>query len=370
MLYSYFVGLISNIQEIIIGKSMPSGFKMKRTEKRSKILIYYYGHVGDTLVAYPAFRMIRNNYPDSELILLNYYATKHPLQIELFQNDDLFSEIHLLSEAETKIQFYLKFFKICLQHRYKRIFFFTFSESIPKVLSLAALILQFKKLTLSLYTKDDWEPIWKVYIKDLKKHGLCSSDDIFEFPLTDAELELAGNTAASLRKDQKLPIIAFGIGGKKPACLWRIENYIKVINSMKQNMDFIPVYSGGPSDREAANELIKACSGVFLQDTDCKSLRESMAFFKNCHCYIGNDTGTAHLAAAAGIKCAILYSAQCLPEQAWYPVGDGHLFIRKDISCAGCRKPVCPKGEFSPCMDLIKPEEVIEKLIPWLQNLS
>ena len=95
-----------------------------------------------------------------------------------------------------------------------------------------------------------------------------------------------------------------------------------------------------------------------------------MAFFKHCYCYIGNDTGTAHLAATAGLKCAILYSAHSLPKGAWHPVGDGHLFIRKDISCAGCGKDVCPKGEISPCMELIRPEEVVEKVIPWMEQLS
>ena len=337
-------------------------------KKRRKILIYYFGHVGDTLVTYPAFRMIRKNYPDADLILMNHYTTNYPLHAELFAGDDLFSEVHLLPPPRNlreKLSFYLPFFRLLLKYRFDRVFSFAFNHEYSKTIAVGSLLFQFKKQELSQYQESAGGPIYQEYINQLQNSGLTFSEEIFNFPLTEAEVLTAEKTAEAIQDGSDVPMIAFGIGGKKPACLWKQENYIQLIKLLKTKMDFLPVYTGGPSDRVFAEKLIASCGGVFLPDTDCKTLREVIAFYRKCLCYIGNDTGSAHLAGIAGIRCAILYSAHELPEEKWHPVGKGHLFIRKEVPCAGCRKGICPK-ESGSCMDLITPEEVMEKVIPWI----
>lgn len=334
-----------------------------------KILIYYPGHLGDTLAAFPAFRMIKKNYPEAKLILLNHYESTQPLHLDLFRNDDLFAKIHSIGAPRSlseKIRFYLTFFKICLRHRFHKIFFLSFAGTMPKTLLLAVWILQFKRLTVSRYLPEISIPVHQLHIENLQKCGLALQDGIFDFPLRETELELGRTTAETIRAKSRLPMITFGIGGNQPVCRWGVEKYIRLIQQMQERFEFIPVYAGGESDRAEAEELIRHCGGTFLQNTSCKTLRETIAFFKHCLCYIGNDTGSAHLAAAAGLRCAILYSAHDLPEEKWHPIGTGHLFIRKKMDCAGCGKKVCPLYPSARCMDHIKPEEVLEQLLPWL----
>lgn len=327
-----------------------------------KILIYYPGHVGDTLATLPAFRLIKKNFPDAKLFLLNHYETAHPLHLELFRNDDLFSEIHSIGYPDTflkKLNFYFSFFKICIRHRYDKIFSFSFSGDLPKTLLLAAKLLQFKNVITSRYSPCDSVPVHQLHIDHLLKYGLSPQEGIFDFPLTQEELASGKNTV-------QYPMIAFGIGGKQEVCRWGVEKYIRLIQKMKERFEFTPVYLGGGSDRADAETLIRTCGGIFLQDTGCKTLRETIALLKHCRCYIGNDTGSAHLAAAAGLRCAVFYSAHDLPAEKWHPVGTGHLFFRKEIECAGCRKKICPLYDKARCLDLIQPEEVLNRLLPWL----
>ena len=337
-------------------------------KKKRKILIYYFGHIGDTLVAYPAFRMIQKNYPDAELHLMNHYTTKQPLHAELFSGKDLFSKVYLFAppaDFREKIRFYFSFFSIFLKNRFDLIFVLTFNKNYSKTIALSSLLFQFKKQTLISFSDDSRRSIYQEYIRGLQEEGLVFSEDIFDFPLTGEEKAAAEKTKQAIQQDQSVPMISFGIGGKQSVCRWKLENYLQLINMLKTKLKFIPVYIGGPSDREFAEKLIAACGGTFIFDTDCKTLRELIAFYKQCLCYIGNDTGSAHLAGVAGIRCAVLYSAHDLPQEKWYPVGKGHLFIRKDVPCAGCGKGTCPK-ETATCLELITPTEVFEKVIPWL----
>ena len=340
-------------------------------KKTRKILIYYFGHIGDTLVTYPAIRMIRKNYPDAELFLMNHYTTKNPLHAELFAGKELFSEIYLFAPPNgflEKIRFYCSFFSVFLKHRFDRIFVFSFHRNYSKTIALSSLLFQFKKQKLVPFSETSGRSIYQEYIRVLQGDGLVFSEDIFDFPLTEAEKSTAERTALEITQGQAIPMIAFGVGGKQSVCLWNLENYIQLIKLLKTKINFIPVYIGSPSDRKSVEKLISDCGGIFLPDTDCKTLREVIAFYKRCLCYIGNDSGSAHLAGIAGLKSAILYPAHDLPQEKWYPVGNGHLFIRKDVPCAGCGKGTCPKEPPS-CLEMITPTEVFEKVVPWLGKI-
>jgi ADP-heptose:LPS heptosyltransferase len=72
--------------------------------------------------------------------------------------------------------------------------------------------------------------------------------------------------------------------------------------------------------------------------------------------YLGNDTGTMHLAVAAGLRCVAVFSARDWPGK-WDPYGSGHHVLRVDVSCAGCKLVTCDRQ--MECLTGIEPSKAI-----------
>ena len=69
-------------------------------------------------------------------------------------------------------------------------------------------------------------------------------------------------------------------------------------------------------------------------------IRSSLAAMKHCELFIGNDTGTMHMAAAVGLPCVAIFSSRERPGL-WYPPGEGHRVFRSAIECEGCGLVEC-----------------------------
>lgn len=77
--------------------------------------------------------------------------------------------------------------------------------------------------------------------------------------------------------------------------------------------------------------MLRRKYGIFLFDTECPSLRRTIAFLRFCLCYTGNDTGSMHLAATAGIPCAAFFSAHDLPPNRWHPFSRSSFILRGEM---------------------------------------
>src|SRR5439155_161076 len=69
-------------------------------------------------------------------------------------------------------------------------------------------------------------------------------------------------------------------------------------------------------------------------------IRSGLAAMKRCRLFVGNDTGTMHMAAAVGVRCVAIFSSRERPGL-WYPHGSGHRVFRTTIECEGCGLVEC-----------------------------
>src|SRR5205085_2524024 len=86
-------------------------------------------------------------------------------------------------------------------------------------------------------------------------------------------------------------------------------------------------------------------------------VRTAAAVLARCRLFVGNDTGTLHLAAAAGTPCVGVFAAQDWPGR-WQPYGLGHTVLRRPVPCEGCRLTVCTR-EGMRCLREITVEDVL-----------
>jgi heptosyltransferase-2 len=96
------------------------------------------------------------------------------------------------------------------------------------------------------------------------------------------------------------------------------------------------------------------------------SIIESATALQRCAAYIGNDTGTMHLAAAMGVPVVAIFSAIDSPGK-WEPYGDKNTVIRKNVECEGCMLTTCVDQKMM-CLNLISVDEVYEASLARLQS--
>jgi ADP-heptose:LPS heptosyltransferase len=149
---------------------------------------------------------------------------------------------------------------------------------------------------------------------------------------------------------------AVGPGSKMPSKIWPAEYYQAVGRRLLDEFGLTPVIFGGPEDRATGEALIHSWKKGYCA-AGALSVRESAAAMEDALFYLGNDTGTMHLAAAVGVPCVAVFSAQDWPGR-WNPYGAGHQVLRLSVPCEGCKLEICNRK--LECLSQISPETVFE----------
>ncbi len=178
----------------------------------------------------------------------------------------------------------------------------------------------------------------------------------FDLNLGKAEEQQVESWLRGLPSDGGRPWIAVGPGSKIPAKRWPLERFAEVGASLVAERDVWPVIFGGPEDRPAGDMLLREW-GRGYNAAGVLALRSSAAALKRCRLYLGNDTGTMHLAAAVGVPCAAVFSARDFPGR-WYPNGRGHHVFRSQVDCEGCGLTACVERH-NECLERISAAEVL-----------
>lgn len=340
-------------------------------------VIFRTGQLGDTLVALPALERIRIRYPYHHLVLLTdrqqnvsgyvsswdicsptgwfqqvvFYEprasgwialrqwTKLLLQLRSLKADDFFN----LAPSRTTWQairdrfFFLVMAGIRRYHaptaRYRNPPQ-TGSGQLPTV-----------------------QPEWQRIVSCVDSAPM--GNDAFRLRIAAHHREAAARVALAERIDPKARVLAIGPGSKMPAKVWSSSRFAELgVRLRQEHSDLHLAVLGGKEDAAVGRELCK----VWGTDAHCLagqlSIYESAAFLERCEAYVGNDTGTMHLAAVVGIPCIAIFSARDYPGR-WNPYGDGHIVLRREVGCAGCMLEICER-EDNKCLKLISVEEVFQ----------
>lgn len=159
-------------------------------------------------------------------------------------------------------------------------------------------------------------------------------------------------------------LLAVSPGSRRPSRMWNEDRFLDVVKRLVTEKNVFPILFGSTAEIDLC-ERIKHNVGGGFNAAGKLSVRESAALLKICRLYLGNDTGTMHLAAAVGTPCVALFSAADRDGQ-WEPFGYGHKFFRRNVECAGCRIDICPRANL--CLELIAPNDVFDACIEAIGN--
>ena len=160
-----------------------------------------------------------------------------------------------------------------------------------------------------------------------------------------------------LPPDQLGKLLGVGPGSYWPSKVWPEERYVEVVRALLNQPGVYPVIFGGPEVSALGNRLIAAW-GCGLNAAGRLSVRQAAAALSHCKLFVGNDTGTMHLAAAVNTPCVAIYAAVDWPGR-WYPYGPRHRVLRRSVPCEGCQLFECIEREME-CLKQISVGNVVE----------
>jgi heptosyltransferase-3 len=347
--------------------------------KQLKILIYRIGQLGDTIIALPALWAIRHAFPESSL---TYLRSEHPGRGHVPAQDVLPREgliddwltysldgpggvcgmLRLWKSIRVRQFDVLVYLAPRLRPRrsiWRDLLFFR-TAGIRRFIGHKGFRPLLPRVPGQPLLMEEHEADHLLQRLALGQVPIPSKQDReLNLALTSEEKQIANDwlrahvpgypSAASL--------VGIGPGSKAPAKIWPAERFAELGSRLISELSLFPIVFGGPGDVPLAKQLIEqwgqgACAASVL------GIRPSAVALAHCRLFVGNDTGTMHLAAAVRTPCVGIIAAQDWPGR-WYPYGSGHIALRRSVPCEGCKLEICTK-EGMRCLKEISVEDVLQ----------
>ena len=349
-----------------------------------RILVFRIGHLGDTIVALPAFWTLRKTFPNAKLTLLSNEDPENPHYISprnVLPEKGLFDSYLSYPNRLANPLSALKLAGQIRLGRFDAVFYLMPRGRSPKQIvrdkkffRLAGIDRQycFSFAAANHLPVQVTRPLPNVtseaqYLID----SLASESVAFEggppknlMALTEGERVAADRWFAKSVRISSDRFVAIGPKSKWTSKTWDEDRFAKVTNRLIGECGVFPIVFGGKEDRSAGDWLIEQW-GIGANAAGELDVRTAAAALSRCSVYLGNDTGTMHLAASVGTPCVALFSAVDWPGR-WHPIGTGHKIFRRRVECEGCGLSVSAHG--NKCLRLIEPEEVLEACREVLMN--
>jgi len=125
------------------------------------------------------------------------------------------------------------------------------------------------------------------------------------------------------------------------------------------------VISGGPADRDRAEDLCRVVGSRCVSTAGKLSLYEHACLISQCALALGNDSGLVHMARACGVKTGIVYGSTTW-HFGFFPSGGAPFKVFE--AAAFCRPCHAHGGNtcyriHRPCLERVAPDDVVAGLL-------
>ena len=175
--------------------------------------------------------------------------------------------------------------------------------------------------------------------------------------------EIKENVKRAIPTDKKYIVITTQAGPVREGKKWRGEKFKELALKIVEKYDVSIILTGTAQDRDS----LKIFDNIHPEIYDLAGrfdILESAAMFSQAEYMIGADTGPLHIASATNHPiCIALYGAMAIHRTGL--VGEKHHSVKSTkLGCIPCQKRFCKlrNGEYSPCMDDILPDDIMNIL--------
>ena len=159
-------------------------------------------------------------------------------------------------------------------------------------------------------------------------------------------------------------IIGIHPGGNYESQRWPIERFAAVSDHLITNYHANVLLFGSQDERHLISEFRDSAdkNPIIL---DNLNLREFISVLSHCNLLLCNNSGPLHISTALNIP-TVSTMGPTVPFH-WWPRGDNHIVLRKDLDCSPCKKGICETHE---CMELISTDEFLAAVTSQLKDLN
>ena len=289
----------------------------------NKILVIRNDKIGDFLLSWPAFSLLKKQYPDTEITaLVPEYTAALAEQCKWIdkvlideKNTSFFKDVLNLSKQIKKQRFDQSISLFSETRTSAALWLARVKIRIGPATKLAQLFLN---RTLSQKRSQSIKPEYE-YNLDLVKYCIqlngdtCKEPDPAPYLVFDREeVHTLKNKYRQLHKipaEAKIIIIHPGTGGS--AINLSLQQYADVAKTISKNIASFFVITAGPGELEIAqrlSELIPELSHCIHQSNE--GIIEFCKFINICDLFISGSTGPLHIAGALNINTAAFYPAR------------------------------------------------------------
>jgi len=343
-----------------------------------RVLVFHTGSLGDTLVSVPALHVVRDSFPHARISMLTDQQVGKNLvspQAILASSGliDNFITYNISTSGSKLLPNYCRWLQLLVKLRLQRFdtlvyLVRTYNDNLrikrdQQFFRLSGIKTIVGDKGFYAMPDKDKKPLPEIlhiadqFLSRLKRSGLSvpeAGHGNVSINIGAEENTILDQWLDKLPDDGGKTWVGFGPGSKMSAKIWPLERYATIGRKLIENHDIWPIVFGGPEDQAAGEKLLTEWGRGYVAAGHL-DIRSSVAALSRCIFYVGNDTGTMHMAVSAGLKCGAVFSARDFPGQ-WYPYGSGHFVIRKALECEGCMLEECNKSPN--CIELISDNEV------------
>ncbi|MEO6221808.1 MAG: glycosyltransferase family 9 protein [Vicinamibacterales bacterium] len=344
------------------------------------LLVHHTGSLGDTILAIPALRAVRAEWPNHRVALLTTAGRARMTARAVLSGDVLVDEFIEYRHQGSKFQLIRDLWRVARTIRRRQI------DVVVSVLP--------SERPYRLLQRDRWffracgVRAFHGYDameipgdasgsasprEDLLKLSRLAASGVSaalaphgQMPLLTLHPQEREDGAALLAASEPgLARLAMGLRSNWPSKDWPLDRFLDLGRRARASgADVVGV--GGPADW-AAFETLRAAWG-FGVNACGHPPRITAAVLAECQAFVGVDSGSAHLAASVGTPCVVAAWAG-LPRGQWDPIGSQHHVVRLSVPCEGCRAMRCQTAGH-PCMEDLSADRVWRVLEPLLIKTS
>ncbi len=361
-----------------------------------RIAVFRALQLGDLLVAVPAFRALRQHFPNAEITLIGLpwaasFVQRFSRYIDRFVE---FVGYPGINEVAYDAQRTMRFLAEQRAYRYDIVVQMHGSgrTSNPFVLALGATcsVGYYENvaagLTIEARYPDDQHEKWRnlklvellvqtlvveADVSYLSRLSIAKQDVIhlslqvrLEFPLfADDYAEADALLGPYLQGGKR--IIGIHSGARPPARRWPVEYFANVADSLARQFDAQIVLTGGPGEEQTVQAVSDAMHFPALSLVGKTSLGGLAALMKRFELFISNDTGPSHIACAVDCPSITLFGPA--EVRRWAPLGrERHSIMRQPVACSPCGYWECPIDHR--CLRWLSPDVVLTKAREMMQK--
>jgi lipopolysaccharide heptosyltransferase II len=175
-----------------------------------------------------------------------------------------------------------------------------------------------------------------------------------ELPLLPADQAEADRLLAPIAI--RRPLIGLHPGANYPARRWPVERFAVVADRLAEAHDATIVLTGSPDEAMLVAEVASLMQAPALNLAGRTSLGGLAALIARLDLFISNDTGPAHFANALDVPSVTIFGPAEFAR--WAPLErERHIVVRHPVACSPCPHRICPIDHR--CLRWIIPDEVL-----------